>query len=119
MTSQVDISEFSKEMKNNARRTAEINKYYELKYGEYKNIAFEFAVGLTIVIIIAFLGEFLPDSIYKYTNYIVIIISVFILVRLGLRIFDITRRSSRFFDEYDFRRPSIYDNYDLSIPNSD
>tara|TARA_A100001011_G_C13569942_1_gene539946 strand:- start:30 stop:464 length:435 start_codon:yes stop_codon:yes gene_type:complete len=112
--SQVDITNFSEEMKQNVRRTAEINRYYELKYAEYKNIAFEFAVGLIIVIAITVLGDFLPDSIYKYSEYIVIIISVFVLVRLGTRIFDLSRRSPIIFDEYQFGHPSKYQDYELS-----
>ena len=51
-TNNVDITNFSEEMKQNARRTAEINRYYELKYAQYKKIAFEFAVGLVIIIAI-------------------------------------------------------------------
>lgn len=115
MASNVDITKFSEEMKQNIRRTAEINRYYELKYAEYKNIAFEFAIGLVVIISITFLGDFLPDSIYKYSNYIVIIISVFVLVKLGTRLFDLSRRSPIIFDEYQFGQPSRYEDYDLSL----
>ena len=116
-TTDVDITNFSEEMKQNARRTAEINRYYELKYAQYKKIAFEFAVGLVIIIAITILGDFLPDSIYKYTKYIIIIISVFILVRLGVQIFDVSRRSAIIFDEYEFKHPSKYQDYEFSLSN--
>lgn len=111
----VDISNFSKEMKLNARRTAEINRYYELKYEQYKKMAFEFAVGLVIIIAITILGDFLPDSIYNYSKYIVIIISVFILVRLAIQFFDLSRRSSVIFDEYEFKQPGKYEDYEFGL----
>ena len=117
--SSVDITNFSEEMKQNARRTAEINRYYELKYAQYKKIAFEFAVGLVIIIAIIILGNFLPDSVYMYSKYIVIIVAVFILVRLGTQIFDLTRRSPVIFDEYEFKYPGKYQDYEFSLNTSD
>ena len=111
----VDITNFSEEMKQNARRTAEINRYYELKYAQYKKISFEFAVGLVIIIAITILGDFLPDSINKYSKYIIIIISVFILLRLASQIFDVSRRSAVIFDEYEFKHPGKYQDYEFSL----
>ena len=119
MSDDINITNFSNEMKENARRTAEINRYYELKYAQYRKIAFEFAIGLVVIIAITILGDFLPDSIYKYSNYIVIIISVFILVRLVIQIFDISRRSPVIFDEYEFKRPGKYQDYDFTLSDAD
>tara|TARA_B100000401_G_C52804718_1_gene720500 strand:- start:358 stop:792 length:435 start_codon:yes stop_codon:yes gene_type:complete len=112
----IDVDKYSKDMQGNIRRAAEINRYYDLKYAEYKSIAFEIMVGLVLLIILNLLGEFLPDSIYKYIDYINIVISVLLIVRLVMRLFDISRRTSRFFDEYEFGHPSKYDDYNLAIP---
>lgn len=114
--SSIDVDNYSKEMQGNTRRAAEINRYYDLKYAEYKSIAFEIMLGLVLLIILNLLGEFLPDSIYKYIDYINIVISVLLIVRLGTRLFDISRRTSRFFDEYEFGHPSKYDDFKLAIP---
>lgn len=112
----IDVDKYSKDMQGNIRRAAEINRYYDLKYAEYKSIAFEIMVGLGLLIILNLLGEFLPDSIYKYIDYINIVISVLLIVRLVMRLYDISRRTSRFFDEYEFGHPSKYDDYNLAIP---
>ena len=115
-SSSIDVDNYSKEMQGNTRRAAEINRYYDLKYAEYKSVAFEIMLGLVLLIIINLLGEILPDSIYKYIDYINIVISVLLIVRLVTRLFDISRRTSRVFDEYKFGHPSKYDDYSLAIP---
>ena len=118
MSSSIDVDKYSKEMQGNTRRAAEINRYYDLKYAEYKSIAFEIMLGLVLLIIINLLGEILPDSIYKYIDYINIVISVLLIVRLVTRLFDISRRTSRFFDEYEFGHPSKYQDYSVNIPEA-
>lgn len=118
MSSSIDVDKYSKEMQGNTRRAAEINRYYDLKYAEYKSIAFEIMLGLVLLIILNLLGEFLPDSIYKYIDYINIVISVLLIVRLVTRLFDISRRTSRFFDEYEFGHPTKYQDFDVNVPGA-
>ena len=50
--SSIDVDNYSKEMQGNTRRAAEINRYYDLKYAEYKSIAFEIMLGLVLLIIL-------------------------------------------------------------------
>ena len=109
----VNVDKWSREVKNNTIRMAEINRYYELKYNAYKNIGIEVILVLIVIIIVNILGNVIPENFEKYTVFVTIILAVGIICRTFLKLYDVFIRSNRNFQEYDFGDPD--DDYRLEV----
>ena len=113
----VNVDKWSREVKNNTIRMAEINRYYELKYNAYKNIGIEVILVLIVIIIVNILGNVIPENFEKYTVFVTIILAVGIICRTFLKLYDVFIRSNRNFQEYDFGDPD--DDYRLEVSEED
>lgn len=95
------LNNFSDEYETNNKRMALLNQHYSKKYKSQKKMLINISIALVIIIILTGFGK-LTDT-ESYTNYPIILISIFICLKTLYDLFDYIFRSNQNFDEYDFK----------------
>jgi hypothetical protein len=85
----------------NKLRLVQINYYYSQMYQDHRHFVIWILVAVTLIFIIlmlcryGFLNEF-------FQNFLIIVVSVFVIIRLGYMWLDMNRRSTQNYDEFDW-----------------
>ena len=89
------------EDKWNKLRLVQINYYYSQMYQDHRHFMMWILAGVTLIFIILMLSRygFLNEF---FQNFLIIVVAVFVLIRLGYMWLDMNRRSTQNYDEFDW-----------------